>query len=216
MSRHNTLCAAFLLSTLALATRASAEETPAASPAPAATTNHTAFNATVRGGETVGDSQVHRTFLTIGTNEIAFTIPSGFFMDASNPQKILLTDPDSNYFITVRVLGQAGIEAGAAQVDYFRGMALNRFPQAKITSQSSQFAANHSGPSFDLQWLTANGGAQSARIAFVPCAAGVLEFSILTRTANFKAAQTYLTVLMTSVLSNETGKIVIIPQPGYS
>jgi len=215
MSRHNTLFAAFLLGTAILATAAFADEPSAASSAPAATTNYTAFNATVRGGETIGDYQIHRAFLTLGTNQIVFTIPTGFFMDASNPGKIVLTDPDSNYFITVRVLGRPTTEAGA-EADYYRGTALNRFPQAKITSQTSQFAANHSGPCFDMQWLTANGGAQSARIAFVPCAAGVLEFSILTRTPNFKTAQTYLTVLMTSVLSNETGKIVIIPQPPYS
>jgi hypothetical protein len=214
MSRHNHFFAALLLSTLALATRVFAEDAPAVSPV--ATTNPPpAFNAKVRGGETIGDHQVHRAFLTVGTNELAFIIPGGFYMDASNPQKIVLTDPTSDYFITVRVITGASPEA-AQQEDYFRGSALSRFPQAKITSQTSQFAANHSGPSFDMEWLTSSGGAQSARIAFIPCKAGVLEFSILTRSANFKTAQTYLSVLMSSVRSNETGKLVIIPQPDFS
>lgn len=216
MSRRNRLIAAFLLGAFVFATRVLADETSGdASPAPVPATNHTAFNASVRGGETIGDHQVHRAFLTIGTNQIAFTVPTGFFMDASN-QKIVLTDSSSDYFITVRVLGSPTAEAGAAQLDYYRGAALNRFPQAKITSQSSEFAANHSGPSFDMQWLTSNGGAQSVRIVFVPCAAGVLEFSILTRSANFKTAKTYLSVLMSSVRSNETGKLVITPEPDYS
>lgn len=214
MSRHNHFLAALSLSVLALAVPAYADEAPA--PSPVATTNPPpAFNATVRGGETVGDHQVHRAFLTIGTNQIAFTIPGGFYMDASNPQKIILTDANSDYFISVRVItGQA--PDTAQPEDYFRGTALSRFPQAKITSQTSQFAANHSGPSFDMEWLTSSGGAQSARIAFIPCKAGVLEFSILTRSINFKTAQTYLSVLMSSVRNNETGKLVITPQPDYS
>ncbi len=216
MSRHNRLFTAFLLGAFLFVTRVLADEAPGASPAPVATTNRTAFNATLRGGETIGDHQVNRAFLTIGTNEIAFTVPAGFYMDASNPQKIVLTDSTSDYFITVRVSGSANAEAGSAQVDYFRGTALNRFPQAKITSQTSEFAANHSGPSFDMEWLTSNGGGQSVRIAFIPCAAGVLEFSILTRSANFKTARTYLSVLMSSVRNNETGKLVITPEPDYS
>jgi len=213
MSRHSHLLAALLLGALLLVNRAVAEDAVPASPN--SSTNKAAFNAQVRGGETFGDHQIQRAFLNIGTNAFAFTIPVGFFMDASNPGKIVLTDPNSDYFITVRVMSAPSPE-GASQADYFRGLALNRFPQAKITSQSTEYVANHSGPSFDMQWVTASGGAQSARIAFISCPAGVLELSILSRSAKFKTAQTYLSVLMSSVRSNETGKLIITPVPDYS
>lgn len=220
MSLRNFLFIAAVLCALTLAHQADADEsstntvdTPtnsAAAPASSPT-----FSVSLRPGETIGDYQVMRAFLTAGTNEIAFTIPNGFRMDASNPDRIVLTDGSSAIFITIRLSGPPYPDA-ASQVDFFRGRALSRFPGAKIASQSSEIAANHSGPAFDLEWLSSSGSPQAARIAFIPCAAGVLEFSVLTQKANFKDADTYLSSLMVSVRTNEAGKIVIRPEPGYS
>lgn len=213
MSDRNHLFAALILGTLLFVSRASAAEALPDSSTPA--TNKPAFNASLRGGETIGDRQVQRAFLTIGASQIAFVIPNDFFMDASDTQKITLSDNGGNYFITVRVSNRPSVDA-ESQAGYFKAQALSRFPEAKISSQSSEFAANHAGPSYDLEWVSANGTSQTARIAFIPCPAGVLEFSILSRTSNFKDAQLYFTVLLSSVRSNETGKLVIVPLPGVS
>jgi hypothetical protein len=213
MSHRNPFFAALALGALLFATRLPASEPPSNSTTPA--TNRPVFSASLRAGETVGDRQIQRAFLTIGTNELAFVIPAGFRMDASNPEKIVLTDNGGTYFLTVRVSTQPYPDAASAP-DFFKARALNRFPAAKISSESSEFAANHSGPAFNLDWLSPNGVAQSARIAFVFSPAGILEFSVLSRTSDFKDAQTYLSLLMVSVRSNETGKLVIIPDPDFT
>jgi hypothetical protein len=211
MSRRNYFFRALILGGLLFASRATADEAPQAAATPA--TNRPAFNTSVRGGEMVGDQQIRRAFLTIGATELAFLIPTGFFLDASDQQKIVLSDNTGHCFITVRVRPKSEVNSDA---EFFKAQALSRFPGAKISEQSSEGAANHFGPAFNLEWAGPNGGPQSARIAFIPCAAGVLEFSVLTPSANFKDAQLYLTVLLSSLRTNESGKLVIVPIPGTS
>jgi hypothetical protein len=215
MSRRNYFFGALLLTGFLFTSSAFADEaspeTPATVPAPA--TNRPAFNASLRHGETVGNEQIQRAFLTIGASQVAFIVPTGFFMDASDPQKIVLSDNTGLSFITVRVRPKSEV---SADTDFFKTQALGRFPGAKISSQSTEIAVNHSGPAFTLDWAGPDGGAQSARVIFIPCAAGVLEFSLLTRSANFKDAQLYLTVLLSSLRTNESGKLVIVPLPSAS
>jgi hypothetical protein len=181
----------------------------------ASATNRPAFGASLRGGETVGDHQVQRVFLDVGTNQFAFIVPTGFRMDASDPQKIVLSDNAGTCFLTVRI-SSLRIPPAPSPDKFFQTEALSRFPGARITAEASDFAAGHSGDALDLEWTGTGGTKESARVAFIPCAAGVLEFSALARTVNFKDAQMYLTVLMTSVRSNETGKLVITPLPDFS
>ncbi len=213
MSHRNSLFTLFLLGALLLAARVSAGETPLE--VPAGKTNKMAYNASVRAGESIGKRQVQRAFLNVGTNQIAFMIPGDFSMDASDPQKIRLTDPANGCFITVRIGTAPEIEPGS-ETSFYRAAALNRFPGAIVAQESSDFVANHSGPAFNLKWANSSGASQSARINFIPTAAGVLEFSVMAPTANFKDALNSFEVLIGSVQNNENGKIVIVPLPDFS
>jgi hypothetical protein len=199
---------------LGWAVRASAGE-PATLDSSTTKTNKSAYNATLRAGETVGIHQVQRAFLTVGTNEIAFMIPGEFKLDASNPEKIVLTDNTTGSFITVRISsrpeGAAGAEAG-----FYKAEALSRFPGAKIIEESMDMVANHSGPAYNLFWLNSEGVAQSARIDFISTAAGILELSVMSQSAHFKDARNSFEVLQGSVQNNESGKLVIIPLPDFS
>ena len=209
MSNHNRIFAAATLAALLLTLRASADEPSIESSATA--TNKPALKASLRGGETIGTHQVQRAFLDIGTNRIVFIVPGGFWMDASSPQKVVLTAADKNCFITVRVITGTGSDASS-----FKEQALSRYPGAKITGESTEWVANHSGTAFNLDWMNSGGVSQSARISFIPTPAGVLEFSVLTRSSEFKDARMNFESLLSSVQTNESGKIVIVPLPDFS
>ena len=211
MSRRKQIFAAGTFAILLLTRRASADEPSLESPA--AATNRPAFKASLRGGETIGTHQVERAFLNIGTNQIAFIVPVGFQMDATDPQKIVLTQPAKGYFITVRVSSAA--ETGL-ETSHCRSEALNLYPGAKITQESIDFVANHSGPAFNLEWLNTGGAAQSAHINFIPSAAGLLQFSVMARSADFNDARNYFQILLASIRNNESGKLVIVPLPDFS
>jgi hypothetical protein len=208
MSHHKRIFAAGALAALLLTLRASADEPAIESSATA--TNKPGFKATLHGGETIGTHQVQRAFLDVGTNKIVFIVPGGFWMDAWNPQKIVLTAADKSSFITVRV-----IPGAASDTSFFKEQALSLYPGARITQESTELVANHSGPAFNLEWLS-SGVAQSARVSFIPSAAGVLEFSVLTRSTDFKDARMNLETLLSSVQTNESGKLVIVPLPDFS
>jgi len=211
MSLHKQIFATWTLAALLLTMRALADG-PSTDGSTTAT-NRPAFKVSLRGGETVGTHQVERAFLNIGTNQIAFIVPGGFQMDAANPEKIVLTEPTRGYFITVRVISLA---ESTSETSSFKAAALDRYPGAKITQETMAFVANHSGPAFDLEWLTSAGTAESARIHFIPSAAGILEFSVMARSADFKDARLYFDVLLASVQNNESGKLVIVPLPDFS
>lgn len=159
----------------------------------------------LRSGEVVGVEQVRRAYLAFGTNRFAFVMPSGFRMDASNPEKIVLTDSNYSCFLTVRVAGRpTGQEV---ELETGRELVLNQHPGATILEQFLQSAANRSGPAFDLQWEASNGSMQSARVAFIPSAAGILEFSVLSKPDKFAESKHMLNFLMLTFRSNEGGKL---------
>jgi hypothetical protein len=213
MSNRNHFLAAFVLGAFCFAGRVAASDTLAASTDVA--TNRPAFGASLRGGETVGDHQIQRVFLNVGTNQFAFIVPTGFRMDASDPQKIVLYDEAEDCYIVVRV-GYTSLSDGTSQDSSFKSTALGLFPGATITDEFSDAAAGHTGTAFVLKWTNTAGIPQTGRASFIPCAAGVLEFTAFAPTQHFGTAQNYLTILMTSVCSNETGKLVIVPVPDFS
>jgi hypothetical protein len=209
MSNLNRIFTAAALAALLLTLRASADEPAVESSATA--TNKPAFKAALHGGETIGKHQVQRAFLDVGTNRIVFIVPGGFWMNTSNPQKIVLTSADKNCFITVRVIPGAVSESVS-----YKELAMSVYPGAKITQESSELVANHSGTALNLEWLNPSGVAQSARISFIPTAAGVLEFSVLARSSDAKDARANFETLLSSVQTNESCKIVIVPLPDFS
>ncbi len=177
-------------------------------------TDQQTFRAAVRNEEFIGNTnerQVQRVYVYYGTNQFAFTVPEGFRADASNPQKIVLSDINYTFFLTIRFNDRSSGQANSVQVATCRSLALNRFPGATIVKETSEYANSRSGPGFDLQWKNSAGTEQSARIAFVPSAVGVIEFNLLTRSNKFTDGRSYFAVLLASFRSNEGGKLRITP-----
>jgi hypothetical protein len=172
------------------------------------------FQVSVRNEEFVGNTnerQVQRVYVSAGTNQFAFTVPESFRADASNPQKIVLSDINYLFFLTVRFSDNRSEQAGSTQMQVCRSLALSRFPGAVIVKESVESAGGRSGPAFDLQWKNSAGAEQSARVAFVPSSAGVIEFDLLTRTSKFDDGRSFFAVLLASFRSNAAGKLRITP-----
>ncbi len=157
------------------------------------------------------ERQVQRVYVSAGTNQFAFTVPEGFRADASNPRKIVLSDINYTFFLTIRFSDQRSGEARSAQTETCRGLALSRFPGAMIVKESAESAGGRSGPAFDLQWKNSAGTEQSARVAFVPSTVGIIEFDLLTRSNKFNEGRSFFAVLLASFRSNEGGKLRITP-----
>jgi hypothetical protein len=211
MSPRNFFNFWIVFSLIALSNCARAGDVPFSYP-----TNQTSFTASLRNGETVGTSQIHRVYLTQGTNIFVFVVPTDFRMDASSSEKVVLSDGSYSCFITIRFAGPLPADSKGLSTDFCRDLTLSHYPGARILNQYSEFAGNYNGPAFDLQWTNSNGANQSARMVFVPSSAGILEFSVLSNSNKFKDAQSCFKVLLASFCSNESGKLEISPIPDQS
>jgi hypothetical protein len=181
--------------------------------------NPPAFRVTLKSEETAtggGRSQTQRLYLTLDTNQFACIVPTGFRVDASNPNKIVLSDSAYTYFITIRFNGRMAAGGKGLQADSCREMALSRFAAAKISGESSESVGYLSGPSFDLQWKNAAGTDQSARVVFVSTQAGIMEFSLLACSNKFGDGTIHFSSLLSSFRGSEGGKLEVSSIPDKS
>ena len=169
---------------------------------------NTAPQVALKSGEVIGSTPIQRAFVTSGTNVFVLVVPSDFRMDASNPEKIVLVNSESDCFLTVRI---NTLETTQPETDAYREVVLKRYPGAQIVNEYSEVVGTRSGPAFDLQMKGAGGVSQSARVAFIYSPCGVLEFSALTTSNNFARGQYFFNFLLHTFRSNEGGKLVIEP-----
>jgi hypothetical protein len=154
-----------------------------------------------------GLRQVQRLFLVCGTNQFACVVPTGFRVDASNPQKVVLVDPNFAHFITIRLAGPVPAGAKELRGDYCRALALSRFPGATVTQESSETVGYLTGPAFDLAWKNAAGTEQSARLVFVPTPVGIMEFSLLACSNKFSDGGILFNTLLSSFRGTAGGRL---------
>jgi hypothetical protein len=149
--------------------------------------------------------QSYRACVSVGTNKFSFGAPPNFRVDAY-PEKILFNSTDYSCFLTFRIMGSAQLDSEQLKTDSYRELLLSRYPGAKILSEFSISAANRSGPAFDLQWRNSGGVMQSARVAFVPNAAGVLEFTLIARADRFSEGQQSFNAMLSSFIQGDGSK----------
>lgn len=152
-----------------------------------------------------------RVYLTSGTNRFAFLISDGLRMQPSDPQKITLVGSDNSCLITVRIMGPMPVDAKELAVDDQRERALELHPGARIMNEFSMHAGNAGGPAFDLRWTAAGDFGRMARVAFIPSAAGILEFSLESSAEKFPQMQPTLNFIMLTFRASENGKLEVIP-----
>lgn len=174
---------------------------------PAAGTN-SAPQVALKSGEVIGSTPIQRAYVTWGTNVFVLVVPSEFRMDASNPERIVLINAESDCFLTVRINAS---ETAPPEADTCREVVLKRYPGAQIVNEYSEVVGTRSGPAFDLQLKGVSGVSQTARVAFIYSPGGVLEFSAQTTANNFARGQYFFNFLLHTFRSNEGGKLVIEP-----
>ena len=160
---------------------------------------------------------VARAYLTAGTNQFGFLVPDGFRTDPNNTalDTISLISSEYNCWLTLRIEGPAPSEGKDLDPQFYRDQLLSRYPGAKILEEFSLTAAGRSGPAFDLQKMS-GGVLQSMRVAFIPSAAGVLEFSLLASPDNFPKYESSFNSLLLNFRASVNGKVEFPTSPDKS
>jgi hypothetical protein len=162
------------------------------------------FAAWVESGEFIGDEQLRRLYVSVGSNQCGFIVPSGLRVDLSRADRVDLMMPDLSYFITLRIGKSAAASLGL--YDGFRQQALEDYPGAALTDEGTTEVEGRRGPTYYLRWKPAEGVDRTVTVAFVPTTAGVLEFSAVAETSKASEAQSALVGLLQRLQSGERGK----------
>ncbi len=170
-------------------------------------TNQSGFHAYVVSQPVPNLAPVPCGVASFGTNQYSFLVPDGFRMNGSSAEQVVLVNADFDCFITLSLASPA---PSNAKPDFCRDLLLSQYPGAKILEEFSASAGNHTGPAFNLHWTTARGVAQSGRFAFIPMAAGVLEFSVTTKSDKFPGVQSPFNLFLLTFRTNEGGKLEFV------
>lgn len=158
-----------------------------------------------------GIAPARRAYLTVGETRFAFLVPVGFRVDLSNPERVVLASTDGFAHLTIRVNRSLPPGLTALDAPSIRQLVLSRHPGAQIQEDFTASAANQHGPAFDFRWDSGSLPCAS-RVAFIPCAAGILEFNL---TGNADKWARYLTdlgtVMQTFCASDASGQLVVTP-----
>ena len=174
------------------------------------TATYVPVQVTLREEAIIGWQQIHRMYVTAGTNKWAFCVPDNFHVDTSNPYKVVLVQADYNCFLSIRILTPIG---GDLAPEYCRRQLSDAFPEANVTGEFAQRAGATSGPGFDLQWTNSNSVPQSARVAYFPSPAGVVELVLLSKSEKFTESRRFFDFLRASYCSDQSGPIMPIQAP---
>jgi hypothetical protein len=160
----------------------------------------------------VGEFPSRCACITLGTNKVAFLVPAGFRLDASDPLNITMSSDDYSRVFTLRVKTPLTTDTEPLDPDTYRDLLLTTHPRATIVAQFGLNAANQFGPAFDLRWVPRGNVDRTARVAFIPSKLGVLEFSMVSSPEKFGRAKAELSSLMLSFRASGPDGKLTMPQ----
>ena len=168
------------------------------------------LKAVIYNAETSGWQKMQRVAVSSGTNEFDFVAPYGLRMTAS-ADRLTLVSSNSTYFLAIRILDSVTAELNGGNTDFPREFLLGQFPGAHIIEEFAKTAASRNGPAFELRARAAGGAEQTVWVAFIPSAAGVLEFSCMAQLSKTSEAKTAFNSLLRTFRSNQFGKLESLP-----
>lgn len=153
------------------------------------------------------DRNTHnRAYVTCGSSQFAWLLPPGFRMDRVSPERVVFVSNSHDCFVAWRVV--EGLSPGAAKANrpLLRALLAREYPGSRIARESTRSAGNNSGPTFDLRWVNDSGTSEAARVMYIPSAAGVMEFSMLSRADRYEQGLLDLNTVLVSFAAAGPGQ----------
>ena len=157
-----------------------------------------------------GWQQVQRVSVICGTNGFDFVAPEGLRLSAE-AERLTLAASNSAYILTFRILNATTAEPSQETPNFQWTQLLEKFPNARLIEQSSRTVANQTGTAFELRLSAGNGSEQTAWVAFIPSAAGLLEFSCHAQVSKSSEAKVAFNSLLRTFRNSQNGKLKLLP-----
>jgi hypothetical protein len=159
-------------------------------------------------GESFGGRQIIRERIRCGTNEFLFVVPEDMRSETRQDNTVVLTSLDATFYMTLRITGPlpAETDEDQARLEWVAG----HFPNSTNIEKFAASVGGKPGQGMQLRYASPGGGNRLARILWVPCNAGILEFILNADAEKAKTAQQLFDTVLLTFRSNEQGKIEIL------
>ena len=202
------LCLPLLAFTVAIRVRAEEVSSPEVSPA--VITNQLAFSAEVR--EVGGRGFLTRrcAYVRIGSARFSFLVPEGARVSTATEDRINVIKNDYSCVISFRA---ATGDCATLNPEQLRQALIGRFYDLRFAGERQVTAADYTGTAFDF-FHESDGLKRKTRMAFVPSAAGILEFKMTTALDRFEANQDMLNEVLGSFrAAKPNGELEVVRLP---
>jgi hypothetical protein len=152
----------------------------------------------------------HRAYLTSGTNQFAFVIPTGMQIHTnSNRQSIRLINAEHSRLINFTLLDPTPADNQELKPETYRELALSRVPGGRVIEQFSPPVGGWVGTGFDVRWKSSANLVQITRIIFVPSSDGLLQIEATSSVDSFAELKGDLNFMVNTFSCSKDGKLEV-------
>jgi len=157
--------------------------------------------------------EITRGILVAKESQFSFVMPYGFLrqVDAAE-KKISLTSTSYTSAITAKIYETATDGHADLKPDTLRARILSEHKDAKIVDEFNASIESMSGPAFEVEWVSEKGQEMTTRAAFVPYAAGHIEFTVQAPTREIRRYDQALSQLLLSFRTSPVGKDLAVQE----
>ena len=128
-----------------------------------------------------------------------FVVPAGWRLEPDrSARKLLLHAPDDTTSLEIAFTLKNPAFTTEISTNVLRQQVQARLPAAAFLADFPCYTASLEGLGFDVCWKPRPNVDSAARLAFVPCPRGALEFCLITTPERFRAGQSVFGAVLTS------------------
>jgi hypothetical protein len=168
------------------------------------------LDVSVQPGELVGHEQVIRQFITLGTNQLLIVPPPNVRSETAAAETLLWSSSEGNCRIEFRIFGPTPEADASKWTQALKKATLESHEKARSIEQISTAVLGRGAEGVQFRESQSGLGERLFRFVWVPCAAGILEFTMNVSANRAAAGVQTLDNLLINLRSNERGKIEIV------
>jgi hypothetical protein len=153
---------------------------------------------------------IYRAYLESPSQKFTFLVPGRYRPSASAQDGgFQMRNMKDSSVIAFSLLTEAPAGISDSARDAYREILSTRYVNGKFIKESTDDAAGHKVPVFDVQWIGQHGLSETTRAMFIPTEAGVLELTVTAATTNFPDAKSNLSEVSGTLTASVNGKLVV-------
>jgi hypothetical protein len=168
------------------------------------------LDVSIQPGELVGHEQVIRQFISLGTNQFMLVLPPNVRSESAGAETLLWSSSEGNCRIEFRIFGPVPEADASTWTQALKRAALESHDKARSIEPISTAVLGRGAEGLQFRETPPGLRERLFRLVWVPCAAGILEFTLNVDANRAAGGTATLDSLLINLRSNEQGKLEIV------